>query len=194
MAALAREAEEAEGLGWRHKLELRTYSDKAIALQHHHERRLGGVAEQQAQLLADAHGEQQRAEDMWAAREAEAREGMATQAESSAAALSELEAAQRGELASLRRQLEGDLQTLKEDCVDRLVRASHALALRHKVEAHALEERRDEHLHELMVAHRATVRQMRGYYAEIVAEQGARIEGLEVGCEMEWVLGGVCSD
>lgn len=185
-AALARETQAAEGLGWRHKLELRTYSDKATALQHHHERRLGQVAEERARVLEDARAEHQRAGAQWAARVEEAREGSHVLVASGAASLEELEAAQREELAALRRELEAELQALKGDGVDRLARASHALALRHKVEAHALEERRDQHLHDLQVAHEATVQQMRGYYAGIVAEQAARIDGLEVGGQVMW--------
>jgi hypothetical protein len=177
---VAREAQAADGLGWRHKLELRAYSDKATALQHHHERRLGAVATQKAQLLEEAKEEQRRAEARWAAQEAATREDALALSEEGAVALSELEAGQQEELAALRRQLEEELQALKGDCADRLARAAHALALRRKVEAHALEERRDEHLHGLLVSHRAMVKQMRGYYAGIVEEQAARIEWLSV--------------
>lgn len=180
-AALAREAQAAEELGWRHKLELRTYSDKTISLQHHHERRLGQVGKEKARVLEDARAEQQRAGAQWAARVEEAHEGSHALVVSTAASLEALETAQREELAALRRKLEAGLQALRGDGVGWLARASHALALRHKVEAHALEERRDQHLYDSQVAHEVTVQQMRGYYAGIVAEQAARIDGLEVG-------------
>lgn len=189
-AALAREAQAAEGLGWRHKLELRAYGDKATALQHHHERRLGQVAEERARLLADAGAEQQQAGAQWAARAEAAREDSRALVASGAASLGELEVAQREELAALRRELGAELQELKADGLDRLAWAAHALALRHKVEAHALEERRDQHLHDLLVAHQCTVQQMRGYYAGIVAEQAARIDGLEVSWRRVLGVGG----
>lgn len=183
-AALARESREAEGLGWRHKLELRAYSDKAIALQYHHERRLDHVAEQKREFLLGAEEEQRRAEARWAARKEEARESTRALKEDGAALLSEMESLQQEELADLRRQLEGELQVLKEGGRDRLARASHALALRHKVEVHALEERQDQHLHDLLVAHQATVKQMRGYYAGISNEQAERADTLEV--SLQW--------
>merc|ERR1712054_126627 len=70
-------------------------------------------------------------------------------------------------LQTLRDQFEGNLRQLERSYEEKLTELTDALELQRKVEIHEMEERKNQHINDLMKNHEKAFSQIKGYYNEI---------------------------
>lgn len=180
--ALAGMRKQVEDLSTDHRLELRVYQDKLIALNYYHTQNLKSVASERAQLLskeASAHTTNMcmlQTKHLLMSSSSSSAGGQHERNEDEGAVL-------RGRLAEecthLQHTLEANLLDLQSACTDRIAQLQEDLELRRKTEMQGLEERADRHRQEVVQQHEAVMRDLQQYYQDVVEEQSQRLQARE---------------
>ena len=142
-------------------------------VQHHeyeHQENITNVKVEGAEIMAEEDTHHSR-------RESENRNGKTNKKEdyerNDQANISEIESEQKrhmGELESMETELEQQKKTLIHGYENKLNELQKELALRMKVEIHEIEERKNQHINDLMENHEKAFREMKQYYNDITKE------------------------
>jgi len=79
----------------------------------------------------------------------------------------------------MRQQFEDGLSEFKADCDTRVQQLKDALELRRKVDIHEVEERKNQHINELVANHQKAFNQMKAYYNDITTSNLQLIRSLQ---------------
>jgi hypothetical protein len=79
----------------------------------------------------------------------------------------------------MRQQFEDGLNEFKADCDARVQQLKEALELRRKVDIHEVEERKNQHINELVANHQTAFNQMKSYYNDITTSNLQLIRSLQ---------------
>eukprot|EP00624_Nannochloropsis_granulata_P001295 evm.model.NODE_16270_length_10861_cov_14.656938.1 len=181
--ALTDMRKQVEGLSTDHRLELRAYRDKLIALNYYHTQNLTSVASEREQLLSkevDIHTSSahmlQTKHLVGPFSSSSFGSGHHTRTEDECARLQDRLA---DECTHLQQALESNLVDLEGVCTTRLAQLREKLELRHLKEMHGMEERADQHRQELVQQHEAVIKDLQHYYQNVVEEQSQRLQARE---------------
>lgn len=180
--ALAGVRKQVEDLSTDHRLELRVYQDKLLALNYYHTRKLTSVASEREQLLskgADAHTTSihiLQAKHLLGPSSSSSGSGQHTSTEDERA---ELQGRLADECTHLQQTLESNLLDLQIVCTTRLAQLREDLELRHTTEMEGMEERANQHRQELVQQHEVLMEDLQRYYQNVVEEQSQRLQARE---------------
>lgn len=171
-----------EDLSTDHRLELRVYQDKLIALNYYHTQNLTSVASERTQLLSKEAGAHTTSIHVLQTKHLLGQSSsspISGQHTSTDAERAELQGRLADECTHLQQTLESNLLDLQSVCTIRLAQLREDLELRHTTEIQGMEGRAKEHRQELVQQHEAVMKDLQQYYQNVVEEQSQRLQARE---------------
>lgn len=177
--AVAEKQIELEGMKDAHRLEVKVYQQKVRHLEYEHGNSV-------AQARGEAAAELQDEDTLHLKREAYMREEKQSlrrklrvlEAEN-ADAIQTMKMLQERNLAKMRQEFTSSLDSLKSKYEARLEALRKDMVLRHRVEVHEVEERKNNHINQLLRAHEAAFAEMKRYYNDITEANLALVQDLK---------------
>lgn len=172
-----------EDLSMDHRLELRVYQDKLIALNYYHTQNLTSVASEREQLLSKEAGAHATSIHVLQTKHllgpSSSSSPISSQHTSTDAERAELQGSLADECTHLQQTLESNLLDLQSVCSTRLAQLREDLELRHTTGMQGMEERATQHRQELVQQHEAVMKDLQQYYQNVVEEQSRRLQARE---------------
>ena len=165
--AIATKDREMELLEDNHRVELRVYQQKVKHLEYEHKNGIKGIVKEGSASLdkeQDEHHTRER--DLLKLKEQLKFERMEVELVN-AQRVAEVRAQHDKQLAKLRSQFDDGLNELRSRCDRRLSNLEFELELRRRVEIHEVEERKNQHINDLIKNHAKAFSNMKLYYNEI---------------------------
>ena len=150
-----------------HRVELRVYQQKVKHLEYEHRNNVKAIVQDGTQVLEEeqkAHEERER--ELLRAKEQMKFEKLELELVN-ASKIAELRQQADRQLFKLKQQFEDGLTELTSRCEARLRQLEVNLELRRRVEVHEVEERKNQHINDLMKNHKKAFGQMKTYYNDI---------------------------
>jgi len=177
MQALTGMRKQVEDLSTDHRLELRVYQDKLIALNYYHTRNLTSVASEREQLLSKEAGAH--ATSLHVLQTKHILGPSSSSSGSTEDERAELQGRLANECTHFQQTLESNLMDLQSVCTTHLAQLREDLELRHTREMEGMEERANQHRQELMQQHEAVMKDLQHFYQTVVEEQSQRLQARE---------------
>ena len=158
---------EAEAQAENHRIEMRVYEQKIKHLDYEHGQSMKGVA---AELEGENKGEEElhlKREALTRAEKGGLRGRVRAAEEANAEASRQSKALADKSLSKLRQEFRGTLDALRAKYEARLASLRDDLSLRHRVEVHEVEERKNLHINQLLRAHEEAFAEIKTYYNNI---------------------------
>lgn len=166
LACVAKERE-MELMAENHRVEVKVYQQKVKHLEYEHAhgmRKLAGEEDVMLKTDEDAH---LRREAAMRAEKMAIKSRMREMEEANAEAVAAMKTAQEKNIMKLRQEFAANLDALRAKYELRMKHLRDDLRLRHKVEVHEVEERKNLHINQLMRAHEEAFAEMKRYYNDI---------------------------
>ena len=150
-----------------HRVELRVYQQKVKHLEYEHRNNVKGIVRDGTSLLeGEQHTNETRERELMRAKEQLKFEQMEMELVN-ASKVAEIRQQHEKQLAKLRQQFDDGLNELSSRCESRLRQLELDLELRRRVEVHEVEERKNQHINDLISNHKKAFAQMKAYYNDI---------------------------
>lgn len=162
-----------------HRVEIRVYQQKVKHLEYEHRNSIQSVIQEGTGLLENeqvSHEERER--ELLRTKEQLKFERMEMELVNSAK-VAEVRQQHEKQLVKLRQQFQDGLQELQSRCDGRLQQLETDLELRRRVEVHEVEERKNQHINDLVKNHRKAFGQMKAYYNDITGGNLKLIKSLQ---------------
>mmetsp|Transcript_2869 Transcript_2869/g.3032 ORF Transcript_2869/g.3032 Transcript_2869/m.3032 type:complete len:480 (-) Transcript_2869:150-1589(-) len=177
--AVSAKDREMELLEDNHRVELRVYQQKVKHLEYEHKNNVKGITKDGESLLEDEHGlNVTRERDLLRMKEQLKFEKMEMELVN-ASKVAEIRQQHEKQLIKLRQQFDDGLSELGTRCENRLRQLELDLELRRRVEVHEVEERKNQHINDLIKNHKKAFGQMKEYYNGITGENLQLIRDLQ---------------
>jgi chromosome segregation ATPase len=150
-----------------HAVESRVYQQKVKHLEYEHTHTMTKVAAAEAQVIRQEEDEHLRKEAALRAEKGALRTRTAELEAANAESVAIMKSSHEKVLSKLRSEFAEGLEQLRLKYEGRLQSSRAELQLRHKVETHEVEERKNLHINQLMIAHDAAFSEMRSYYNSV---------------------------
>lgn len=150
-----------------HRVELRVYQQKVKHLEYEHKNSIKSIVHDGTGLLSTeqtAHEDRER--ELLRVKE-QLKFEQAELELTNTVKVAEIRSQHDKQLAKLRQQFEDGMSELKSRCEDRLHQLESDLELRRRVEVHEVEERKNQHINDLIRNHVKAFTQMKTYYNDI---------------------------
>lgn len=178
MAAAAKDRE-MELLEDNHRVELRVYQQKVKHLEYEHRSNLKAIVRDGQGLLDQEQSvHESRERELLRVKEQLKFERMEMELVN-ANKVAEISQQQEKQIAKLRHQFEDGLSELTSRCEGRLRQLEADLELRRRVEVHEVEERKNQHINDLIKNHKKAFGQMKSYYNDITSGNLQLIRSLQ---------------
>ncbi|CAM9270974.1 unnamed protein product [Phaeothamnion confervicola] len=177
--AIAAKDREMELMEDNHRVEVRVYVQKVKHLDYEHGNNLAEVGGEARALLAEETARHAGHEEDLQQTKADLKAELRDWARLNAEEIAQVNEANHKNLTKMREGFELGLGELKARCAQRLEQLEEDLDLRHKVEVHELEERKNMHINDLMKNHTAAFGQMKQYYNAITGDNLRLIRSLK---------------
>jgi len=172
-----------EDLSTDHRMELRVYQDKLVALNYYHTQNLTSVASEREQLMSQKAGAHTTSIHVLQTKHllesSSSSFPISSQHTSTDAERAELQGRLADECTHLQQTLESNILDLQSVCTTRLAQLREDVELRHTTEMHGMEERANQHRQELVHQHEAVMKDLQQYYQNVVEEQSQRLQARE---------------
>lgn len=162
-----------------HRVEIRVYQQKVKHLEYEHRNNIKGIVVDGTELLdgeQTSHTDRER--DLLRIKEQLKFEKMELELVN-ATKVAEVRQQSEKQIVKLRQQFEDGLNELKSRCEDKLKRLETDLELRRRVEVHEVEERKNQHINDLVKNHEKAFRSMKSYYNDITGGNLKLIKSLQ---------------
>jgi len=167
--AIAAKDREMELLEDNHRVELRVYQQKVKHLEYEHRNNIKGIVRDGTHLLeSEQQNHESRERELLRVKEALKFEQMQFDL-LNASKVAEVRQSHDKQLIKLRQQFEDGLGELTSRSEGRLKILESDLELRRRVEVHEVEERKNQHINDLIKNHKKAFSQMKAYYNDITA-------------------------
>lgn len=177
--AVAAKDREMELLEDNHRVELRVYQQKVKHLEYEHKNNIKTISKDGVSLLDDEQGlNVTRERDLLRMKEQLKFEKMEMELVN-ASKVAEIRQQHEKQLVKLRQQFDDGLSELGVRCENRLKQLELDLELRRRVEVHEVEERKNQHVNDLIKNHGKAFGQMKEYYNGITRENLQLIRDLQ---------------
>lgn len=178
LAAAAKDRE-MELLEDNHRVELRVYQQKVKHLEYEHRNNVKGIIVDGVSLLdGEKQSQDSREKDLLRSKEQLKFEQMEVELVN-ANKVAEIRQQHDKQIAKLRQQFEDGLTELSSRSEGRLQHLETDLELRRRVEVHEVEERKNQHINDLVKNHKKAFGQMKSYYNTITGQNLQLIRGLQ---------------
>lgn len=162
-----------------HRVELRVYQQKVKHLEYEHRNNLKGIIHDGTNYLdMEQSMHQSRERDLLKIKEQLKFERMEMELVN-ATKVTEIRSQHEKQIAKLRHQFEDSLTELNSRCIIRLKQLENDLELRRRVEIHEVEERKNQHINDLIKNHQKAFGQMQNYYNDITGSNLHLIKSLQ---------------
>eukprot|EP01041_Mallomonas_annulata_P001513 gene1513-2913_t len=152
-----------------HRVELRVYQQKVKHLEYEHKNNIKGIVQDGTSLLEEEQTVSvSRERDLLRLKEQLKFERMEMELVN-ASKVSEIRQQHEKQLVKLRQQFDDGLSELGSRCENRLRQLELDLELRRRVEVHEVEERKNQHINDLIKNHKKAFGQMKAYYNDITS-------------------------
>lgn len=177
--AIAAKDREMELLEDNHRVELRVYQQKVKHLEYEHRNNIKGIIQEGTNLLEDEqNNHEDRERELLRMKEQLKFEQMELELVNSNK-VGEVRNQHDKQLVKLRQQFDDGMTELTSRCDGRLKQLENDLELRRKVETHEVEERKNQHINDLIKNHKKAFTQMKSYYNEITSSNLKLIKNLQ---------------
>lgn len=177
--AIAAKDREMELLEDNHRVELRVYQQKVKHLEYEHRNNIKTIIEDGTTLLqSEQSNHESRERELLRIKEQLKFEQMELELVN-ANKVAEVRQQHEKQLAKLRQQFEDGMNELVQRCESRLKQLEADLELRRKVEIHEVEERKNQHINDLITNHKKAFKQMKQYYNDITEGNLKTIKNLQ---------------
>jgi growth arrest-specific protein 8 len=177
--AISAKDREMELLEDNHRVELRVYQQKVKHLEYEHRNNIKGIVHDGTNLLDTEQGmHHDRERDLLRIKEQLKFEQMEIELVN-ATKVAEIRMQHDKQIAKLRHQFQDGLGELNVRCEGRLRQLEADLELRRRVEVHEVEERKNQHINDLIKNHRKAFGQMKTYYNDITSGNLQLIKSLQ---------------
>ncbi len=150
-----------------HRVELRVYQQKVKHLEYEHRNNIKAIVQDGTQVLEEEQkSHEEREKDLLRTKEQLKFEKLELELVN-ASKIAELRQQADRQLFKLKQQFEDGLTELTSRCEARLRQLEVNLELRRRVEVHEVEERKNQHINDLMKNHKKAFGQMKTYYNDI---------------------------
>ncbi len=150
-----------------HRVELRVYQQKVKHLEYEHRNNIKTIVQDGTAVLEEEQkSHEDREKELLRSKEQIKFEKLELELVN-ASKIAELRQQADRQLVKLRQQFEDGLTELKSRCEARLRQLEVNLELRRRVEVHEVEERKNQHINDLMKNHKKAFGQMKAYYNDI---------------------------
>lgn len=182
LAAAAKDRE-MELLEDNHRVELRVYQQKVKHLEYEHRNNVKGIVRDGTYLLdMEQNNHENRERELLKAKE-DLKFAQMEMELVNASKVAEIRQQHEKQLAKLRQQFEDGLHELGVRYEARLKQLETDLELRRRVEVHEVEERKNQHINDLIKNHRKAFGQMQSYYNDITSGNLQLIKSLQMQVE-----------
>jgi len=165
--SVASKEREMEMLEDNHRVELRVYQQKVKHLEYEHRNNIKDIVREGTALLeGEQKAHETRERDLLRSKEQMKMEQMELELVNSSKIAETRQQADR-QLVKLRQQFDDGLSELATRCESRLRQLEVNLELRRRVEVHEVEERKNQHINDLVKNHKKAFGQMKAYYNDI---------------------------
>lgn len=162
-----------------HRVELRVYQQKVKHLEYEHKNNIKGIVGDGSNLLeAEQQTNESKERELLRAKEQLKFEQMEMELVNTSK-VAEIRQQHDKQLAKLRQQFDDGLNELCTRCESRLRQLELDLELRRRVEVHEVEERKNQHINDLIKNHKKAFGQMKAYYNEITGGNLLLIKNLQ---------------
>jgi hypothetical protein len=169
-----------------HRVEVKVYEQKVKHLEYEHRQGMGRIAEGEGGRLEEEEKEHMTREAELREAKRELRRRIRERERADEAEVAELTVKHEKAAALAKRDFSRRLDDLRMQYEDRLSRVGSELELRHKVEVHEVEERKNQHIRDLMANHDRDFGKVRMFYNKVtksnlqtIQELTKQIEGLQ---------------
>lgn len=177
--AVSAKDREMELLEDNHRVELRVYQQKVKHLEYEHRNNLKQIVHDGTNLLdAESTSHQSKERELLRMKEQLKFEQMEMELVN-ATKVAEIRQQHEKQIAKLRHQFEDGLGELNVRCEGRLRQLEADLELRRRVEIHEVEERKNQHINDLIKNHKKAFWQMKSYYNDITGGNLQLIKSLQ---------------
>lgn len=177
--AISAKDREMELLEDNHRVELRVYQQKVKHLEYEHRNNIKGIIQEGTNLLEDEQkSHEDRERDLLRTKEQLKFEQMELELVN-ASKVGEVRSQHDKQIVKLRQQFEDGMTELTSRCDARLKQLENDLELRRKVEIHEVEERKNQHINDLIKNHKKAFTQMKSYYNDITSGNLKLIKNLQ---------------
>lgn len=162
-----------------HRVELRVYQQKVKHLEYEHRNNIKAIIQDGTGLLeVEQSTHEDREREMLRVKDQLKYEQMDLEL-ANANKVAEVRQQHDKQLAKLRQQFEDGLGELVTRCEERVVQLQSDLELRRRVEVHEVEERKNQHINDLIKNHKKAFTQMKTYYNDITGGNLKLIKNLQ---------------
>lgn len=162
-----------------HRVELRVYQQKVKHLEYEHRNNIKNIITEGTNLLeTEQSNHEERERELLRVKEQLKFEQMELELVN-ASKVAEVRQQHDKQLVKLRQQFEDSMNELTTRCDTRLHILENDLELRRKVEIHEVEERKNQHINDLIKNHKKAFSQMKSYYNEITSSNLKLIKSLQ---------------
>jgi growth arrest-specific protein 8 len=177
--AISAKDREMELLEDNHRVELRVYQQKVKHLEYEHRNNIKGIVHDGTNLLdSEQSMHHNRERELLRVKEQLKFEQMEMELVN-ATKVAEIRSQHEKQIAKLRHQFEDGLHELNVRCEGRLKQLEADLELRRRVEVHEVEERKNQHINDLIKNHKKAFGQMKSYYNDITGGNLQLIKSLQ---------------
>lgn len=177
--AIAAKDRDMEQLEDNHRVELRIYQQKVKHLEYEHRNNLKGIIHDGTNFLdMEQSMHQSRERELLKIKEQLKFDRMEMELVN-ATKVAEIRSQHEKQIAKLRHQFEDSLSELNSRCIIRLKQLETDLELRRRVEIHEVEERKNQHINDLVKNHQKAFGQMQNYYNDITGSNLQLIKSLQ---------------
>mmetsp|Transcript_12161 Transcript_12161/g.13091 ORF Transcript_12161/g.13091 Transcript_12161/m.13091 type:complete len:477 (-) Transcript_12161:509-1939(-) len=177
--AISAKDREMELLEDNHRVELRVYQQKVKHLEYEHRNNIKNIITEGTNLLeTEQTNHEERERELLRVKEQLKFEQMELELVN-ASKVAEVRQQHDKQLVKLRQQFEDSMNELTTRCDTRLHILENDLELRRKVEIHEVEERKNQHINDLIKNHKKAFSQMKSYYNEITSSNLKLIKSLQ---------------
>jgi len=166
LAVLGRERE-MELMAENHRVEVKVYQQKVKHLEYEHAHGMRRLAGREDDTLREEEDGHLAAEAGIRGDKLSLKSRVREMDEANAEAVRHMKVTHEKNLVKLRQEFQANLEQLRSKYEARLSHARDDLRLRHKVEVHEVEERKNLHINQLMKAHEEAFTEMKRYYNDI---------------------------
>lgn len=162
-----------------HRVELRVYQQKVKHLEYEHKNSIKEIVREGGGLLEnELQSHEKRERELLKMKEQIKFQKMELELVN-ASKVSEIRQQHEKQLVKLRQQFDEGLSELTSRCETRLAQLENDLELRRKIEIHEVEERKNQHINDLIKNHQKAFGQMKSYYNDITAGNLQLIKSLQ---------------
>ena len=178
LAAAAKDRE-MELLDANHRIELKVYQQKVKHLEYQHKNSVKGIFHEGDTLLGfEQTSHDNRERDLLRSKE-QLKDDQSKIERVNSKMVAEIRESHERQITKLRHQFDDGLSELSSRSEARLRQLESDLELRRRVEIHEVQERKNQHINDLVINHRTAFGQMKCYYSTITEQNIQLIKGLQ---------------